>query len=113
MRRVVEYNPATSWDGSSGADVNSGYSPEDDLESIESELAFLLYALGITDWSSFDELVIDDIINQAKSIYRTLSTEKNILAASSWTNNRHNHIVRPLRKLWWQRNIVRTIIANG
>jgi hypothetical protein len=87
------------------------YSAADDLSEIESELAKILFVLGL-DWANIDTLSIDNILDKIKDNYtlttNTLATPNKgvtTLAPDAHVTTQHRLLALLARRLWYKRHL--------
>tara|TARA_B100000029_G_scaffold496733_1_gene563417 strand:+ start:3442 stop:3717 length:276 start_codon:yes stop_codon:yes gene_type:complete len=84
------------------------YSAADDLSEIESELAKILFVLGL-DWANIDTLSIDNILDKIKDNYtlttNTIATGVTTLAADDYVTTQHRLLALLARRLWYKRHL--------
>lgn len=95
-----------------GGSSTFGYVPENDLKNLEVEIAFIAYTIGLG-FDSIDDLTIDSVIETIRIVFPHFDAEDCHHAAARWINNRNHHLLRSFRSNWWNRHIVKGIIANG
>lgn len=93
--------------------TETGHDPEKSLAYAEEQLTFIAYASGVSEWSSIDELTIDQLVEAVKNVYKASSGDGNALASSTWLSNRNYHLLTQVRKFWWYRSLIEGAMSNG
>lgn len=95
------------------APTETGYDSGKSLAYVEEQLAFIAYASGVAEWSSLEELTIDQLVEAIKKVYNVSSSDRKTLASSNWLSNRNYHLLTQVRKFWWHRSLIEGAISNG